>query len=147
MLVALLVAGCNSDMPTRSSPASVDSLLQVIPPPFVGTPPVDYSGIWIGESRGEGCVAVITPCRVNVTPASVRLEFIQRGNELTGFSQTTPLTGYVTASLGVFVQTAFGKISLERLNDGFTGLSVGDTIQNGMIVRSESRRIPFLRRE
>jgi hypothetical protein len=155
--LASLAISCYAcaDSPTSSTQVSVRSLLEGVPPRLQGESPPDYSGNWIGQASGAACVAVVSPCRVDGSPWTLRLALSQSGIDLTGFAevgrderQQLPLNGYVTATMGVTAQTATGaRYVLEKTGDGFTGYFVVDTYQNGVLFRSDRTRIEFLRRQ
>ena len=146
--IAMLVAGFGCAETPTSSSRPVWSLMPNVPPRLTAGTPPNYSGVWLGQIRGAGCVA-IAPCRVDSSPHSFQMEFVQNGIDLTGVVRSStgqaPFAGYVSPTSGI-VLTASGTYILEPTNNGFMGFYYFDEFSGGKLIRSTRAEITSLTR-
>ena len=147
-VLAVGVVGCQDTLPT-SSTRPVWSLLESVPPRLVGRTPPDYTGVWTGQSKWAGCVA-IGPCRSSAVTWPFRMEIAQNGVDVTirvGDAGQVPGTGYVSSTLGIVATTDHSTYILEPTSEGLSGFFYVDEWSGSKLVRSTRTEISSLKRQ
>ena len=149
LLVSASVS-CGRELPTQPT-ATIESLFGSAPLPWpseAGTPP-NYSGVWVGESIRQRCVAEFqNTCNRGLPPlrTTTTLTLNQTGVTLNGMFGSA-FEGYVSADAGIVGANQMGsRVRLAPSRVGFDGIAVVDTFDGTRLIKSELFELTDLRR-